>query len=513
MAHGRPQQGMSMKPEVLWTVAEMKRAEQLTMEAGTPGLVLMERAGRAVAQAVMARWTARRVVVLCGPGNNGGDGFVVARWLSQAGWPVRVALLGDRAALVGDALAQAQAWPEACVPLLPAVLDDADLVVDALFGTGLSRPLTGAAAQTLQAVAQRGLPMVAVDVPSGVFGDTGGDGGAVPARLTVTFAQRKPAHVLMPGRALCGEVVVADIGLHPSVEEQVKSTLFENTPHWWLAQWPSLSADAHKYRRGHALVYGGGVMTGAARLSARAAARVGAGLTTVAAPQSAWTVYAMALTSVMVHPLSGADAQTLAQGLRAVLADPRISAVLVGPGASGGLEHGVRPLVEVALRCGRPVVLDADALTSYEGCPDDLWSAIKSLARPVVMTPHEGEFARLFPQAPSLASTDKLTRARWAAQCSGAIVVLKGPDTVVASPQGWALVNTNAPPSLATAGAGDVLAGLILGLLAQGMEPLAATAAAVWLHGEAAQAFGLGLIADDLPDQIPGVLQRLAKRR
>ena len=500
-----------MKPEALWTVAEMKQAEQLTMDAGTPGVELMERAGCAVADAITARWTPRRVLVLCGPGNNGGDGFVLARILTQSGWPVRVALLGDRSALVGDALLQSQRWLAPCEPLRPEVLDDSDLVVDALFGTGLSRALAGAAAETLQAVKLRGLPMVAVDVPSGVYGDTGGSGGAVEAVLTVTFAQRKPAHVLMPGRALCGEVVVADIGLKPVGDTLVKPTLFENTPSAWRAHWPSLDGATHKFRRGHALVYGGGLMTGAARLSALAAARVGAGLTTVAVPQSAWAVYATALTSVMVHPLAGADAPSMAPGWRALLSDPRISAVLIGPGAAGGLAHGLRPLAEVALCSGCPVVLDADALTAFEGGTDDLWSAIKSMGRPVIMTPHEGEFARLFPQAHALASTDKLSRARWAAQRSGAIVVLKGADTVVASPQGLALVNTNAPPSLATAGAGDVLAGLILGLLAQGMEPLAATAAAVWLHGEAAQSFGLGLIADDLPGQIPGVLQRLAK--
>ena len=501
---------MNMMKTALLTVDEMRQAEHLTMQAGTPGLVLMERAGQAVAKAIMARWTARPVVVLCGPGDNGGDGLVIARRLSEAGWPVRVALLGELSAYLGDAQAQARWWDAAsCVPVHPDALDGVELVVDALFGIGLSRALEGAALDTLRQVAQSDLPMVAVDVPSGVFGDTGLEGGAVRATLTVTFFRKKPAHVLMPGRELCGEVLVVDIGLSPEAVQQVHPATFENSPEHWQADWPVLQSASHKYQRGHAVVYGGGLMTGAARLSARAAARVGAGLTTVAVPASAWSVYAAALTCVMVHPLAGLDAVELAAEFRALLADERISAVLLGPGAAGGLARGVRPLAEAALACGRPVVLDADALSTFEHDPEALLSAIKALKRPVVLTPHEGEFARLFPQAKGLSASDKLSRARWAAQRSGAIVVLKGPDTVIAAPDGLALVNANAPASLATAGSGDVLAGLITGLLAQGMNALSAAAAAVWLHGEAARAFGAGLIADDLTDQLPAVLRRL----
>lgn len=499
-----------MERTALLTVAEMVEAERLTMQAGTPGHALMERAGRAVAEALMARWTPRPVVVLCGPGNNGGDGLVVARCLIEAGWPVRVALSCELSAFKGDALRQAQGWdPASCVRVKPAALDGAGLVVDALFGSGLSRPLSGDAAMTLQAVARSGLPVVAVDVPSGVFGDSGADTGAVPAALTVTFFRKKPAHVLMPSRALCGDVVVADIGVRAETVGAVKPAAFENAPtHWWHA-WPRAATDQHKFQRGHALVYGGGRMTGAARLSALAAARIGAGLTTVAVPECAWPVYAAALRSIMVQALGGQDAVALAAGLRALLADARISAVLVGPGASGGLVGGVRPLAEAALASGRPVVLDADALTAFEHEPEALFSAIKTSHRPVVLTPHEGEFARLFPQARVQAPDDKLGRARWAARHSGAVLVLKGADTVIASPEGLALVNTNAPPTLATAGAGDVLAGLITGLLAQDMPVLEAAAAAVWVHGAAAQAFGPGLIADDLPAQLPAVLRAL----
>lgn len=501
-----------MERTALLTVAEMVQAEGLTMQAGVSGQVLMERAGRAVADAILARWTTRPVVVLCGPGNNGGDGLVIARCLSEAGWPVLVALLGEWSAFKGDALIQARHWdPASCVPVRPEALEGAGLVVDALFGSGLSRPLGDMAARTLQAVAHAGLPMVAVDVPSGVFGDTGESAGAVKAALTVTFFRKKPAHVILPGRALCGEVVVADIGLRADVGEFVKPATFENTPDHWRPDWPALTADHHKYQRGHALVYGGGVMTGASRLSARAAARVGAGLTTVAVPESAWAVYAAALNSIMVRTLGGADAVEQAASLRQVLGDARISAVLLGPGAAGGLARGVRPLVEAALASGRPVVLDADALSAFESDPDALFTLIKAARGPVVLTPHEGEFARLFPQAKALPSPDKLSRARWAAQRCGAVVVLKGADTVIAALDGVALVNTNAPSTLATAGSGDVLAGLITGLLAQGMGALNAAAAAVWLHGEAARAFGAGLIADDLPDQLPGVLQQLLR--
>lgn len=499
-----------MKRTALLTVAQMTKADEVTIRSGIPGHVLMDRAGRAVAKAILARWTERPVVVLCGPGNNGGDGLVIARCLLEEGWPVRVAVLGELWAYRGDALVHARGWdPESCVLVGPEALAGAALVVDALFGAGLSRPLDGVAALTLQAVARSGLPVVAVDVPSGVFGDTGVDTGAAQAVLTVTFFRKKPAHVLMPGRALCGEVVVADIGLAVDVGDSVQPDVSENAPECWAADWPSLEAEQHKYQRGHALVYGGGVMTGAARLSARAAARVGAGLTTVAVPESAWVVYAAALDSIMVQPLAGHDAQALSANLREVLGDARISAVLVGPGSGGGLVKGVRLLVEVALASGRPVVLDADALSVFEGDPQALFAAIKASRGHVVLTPHEGEFARLFPQAAALPSPDKLSRARWAAQLSGAVVVLKGADTVIASPDGRALVNTNAPPSLATAGAGDVLAGMVTGLLAQGMDALMAASAAVWLHGEAAQAFGPGLIADDLPAQLPAVLRKL----
>jgi NAD(P)H-hydrate epimerase len=494
----------------LLTVAQMGQADALTMASGTPGIALMRRAGQSVCDAIQARWSPRPTVVLCGPGNNGGDGWVVASLLQQAGWPVTLSSLVPRDQLRGDARLAGAEWTGAVEPLTVSVLDGAALVVDALFGAGLTRPLEGQPAAVLAEAQRRGLPVVAVDVPSGVWGDTGAVTGAVASALTVTFFRAKPGHVLMPGRSLCGELVVADIGLPDAVLTQLCVQAWDNQPALWCAAWPTPASGGHKYHRGHAVVWGGARMTGAPRLAARAAARIGAGLTTVCVPESAWAIYAAALDSIMVHAVK--DAPDV--GLAALLADSRHRAVLVGPGALGGHDGaGVRALVHAALVSGRAVVLDADALTAFEHDADALRAAIGALPeRPVVLTPHEGEFARLMGDRikPGL---DKLTRARALAAWTGATVLLKGPDTVVASPDGRASINRHAPATLATAGAGDVLAGLILGLLAQGMPAWEAASAAVWVHGDAAHAFGPGLIADDLPEAVPGVLRRLADRR
>ncbi len=470
------------------TVAEMYEADR---RAAHSGIELMDCAGKAVAGEIMRRWPACPVRVLCGPGNNGGDGFVVARLLAAAGWPVRLGLLGSLEALQGDARHHAGLWRGEVEPMSPALLEGAALVVDALFGAGLSRRLDGAAAATLAAA--RGLPIVAVDVPSGLAGDSGADLGAVPAALTVTFFRKKPGHLLLPGRGLCGEVVVADIGIEASVLDAIGPKIFENGPGLWREALPRLEADGNKYGRGHALVCGGAVMTGAARLAARAAARAGAGLTTIAVPERAWAVYAAALTSIMVRPI--ADERDFAE----LLDDKRVSAMLIGPGA--GVTAQTRERAQALLATARAVVLDADAITVFRDDPAALFGCIKG---PCVMTPHAGEFARLFPT-----DGDKVFRARKAAAMSGAVIVLKGPDTVVASPDGRVAINTNAPPTLATGGSGDALAGVILGLLAQGMDVFLAACAGVWLHGAAASGFGPGLIADDLPDQLPLVWRAL----
>ena len=463
----------------------------------------MESAGRPVAQAIMQRWTRRSVLVLCGPGSNGGDGFVAARRLAEADWPVRVASLVPRENLRGAAAHHAGLWRGPVEALTPAALDGAELVVDAIFGAGLSRALEGAAARTLAEAAARKMAIVAVDVPSGLMGDTGADVGAVRCVLTVTCFRKKPGHLLQPGRGLCGEVIVADIGTPASVFEQVRPDAFENDPALWADALPTLHPDGNKYSRGHALVWGGWPTTGAARMAARAAARVGAGLTTVAVPEAALSVYAAALTSVMVSPVARPE------DLEHLLADSRYSGLLIGPGAGVGPDTRARVLA--MLRTGRATVLDADALSTFKGDPRSLFSAIAATsAGACVLTPHEGEFTRLFDGVVDLRS-DKLTRARAAARASGAIVVLKGSDTVIAAPDGRAIINANAPPSLATAGAGDVLGGMVLGLLAQGMQAFQAAAAAVWLHGAAAADFGPGLLAEDLPDLLPAVFGQLVR--
>lgn len=503
----------------LLTVSQMSQADARTIAAGTPGTVLMERAGQAVVAALMARWSSRPVVVLCGPGNNGGDGFVIARLLQAHGWPVQVALHGQVAALKRDAAWAAQGWMRACrdkgvsdahaVQTLDAVsLNDAALVIDALFGAGLARALDDTCVRVLKQIQTLQLPVVAVDVPSGVWGDTGQADGAIAAALTVTFFRKKPGHFLYPGRGLCGDVVVADIGVADEVLPDLHVNTFENEPSLWRQQWPGHIAEGHKYTRGHAAVVGGATMTGASRLAARAAARVGAGLTTVAVPVSAWPIYAAALDCIMVHALQGQSADDLAVALGHWLSDTRLSAVLIGPGAGAD----VKACALAVLAGGRPAVLDADALTCFTEASHELFEAIAYTPASVVLTPHEGEFERLF-GAPKLEAgqtlASKLDRARLAAQRSGAVVLLKGADTVVAHPDGRAAINSNAPWWLATAGSGDVLAGLITGLLAQGMQAWEAACAAVWLHGQAAQTFGPGLIADDLADQLPPVLRSL----
>jgi hydroxyethylthiazole kinase-like uncharacterized protein yjeF len=477
----------------LLSVAQMTEADRAAIAAGIPGSVLMQNAGEAVAREITRRWSPRAVTVLCGPGNNGGDGFVVAVALAQAGWPVRVATLGHRENLRGDARLHAARWSGSVETVTPAAIDGAALVVDALFGSGLSRALDGEVLATLGAVAQRAVPLVAVDVPSGVLGDTGESLGATPAACTVTFARKKRGHALLPGRELCGDIVVADIGIPAAALESLSIDCWENHPALWRAQLPQAKLSSNKYTRGHALLCGGYPMTGAARMAARAAARVGAGLTTVAVPEAAFSLYASTLTSIMVQPLAPG-------GLARLLSDPRFTAFLIGPGA--GVSDATRDNALALLRTARPVLLDADAISVFASKTAELAQAIRG---PCVMTPHDGEFARLFdPRG------DKLTRARAAARQSGAVIVLKGADSVVAAADGRAIINTNAPASLATAGSGDVLGGLILGLLAQGMDAFLAAAAGVWMHGAAAAAFGPGLLAEDLPDLLPAVLRALA---
>lgn len=488
----------------LLTVAEMSRADGLAIEGGTPGIVLMENAGRAVADACATRFPRGPIDVLCGPGNNGGDGFVAARLLRDMGWSVTVHLFGNLANLKGDAAIAAERWGAPVQPLTVEAGEGAIFIIDALFGAGLSREIGGAAGDLIRHFnalpPDRRPPVVAVDVPSGVSGDTGQAYAlAFDAALTVTFFRKKPGHVLLPGRLRCGEIVLADIGIDDDLLMPINPRTFENGPDLWNRLLPRPDPETHKYRRGHALVVSGGpTSTGAARLAARGAARAGAGLVTVASPPNAVLVHAAHLTSIMLTACANADV------LSKLLEDKRKNVCLIGPG--NGVGQNTRENVLAALLSGAAMVLDADALTSFAENPRDLFVAITGyFAGPTVLTPHEGEFKRLFPGL----TGDKLTRARAAAAEAGAVVVLKGADTVIASPEGDAVINSNAGPELATAGSGDVLAGIILGLLAQGMPAFEAAAAGVWLHGVAGRTLGMGLIAEDLPEALPMVWRGL----
>lgn len=470
----------------------MGAADAAAIAAGTPGRELMERAGAAVAVALAERWPEGAVAVLCGPGNNGGDGFVAARLLAQAGRPVRLALLGDPAALRGDAAAAAADWTGPVERLGPESAAGAAVVVDALFGAGLARPLDGVAREALR-FAERTAPIVAVDLPSGLAGDTGAALGYAPqAALTVTFHRKKPAHVLEPGRGFCGAVMVADIGL----AEPSDGRLRENGPALWGSAYPWPARAAHKHARGRLVVVSGGPWsTGAARLAARGGLRVGAGLVTLLSPVEALASNAAHLEAVMLRPFE----TELELEAGAAQAD----AAVIGPAA--GVTEATVAHVEALARTGAALVLDADALTVFRDMPDDLFS---TLDRDDVLTPHAGEFERLFPGLLA-GSPERITAVRRAAERAHAVVLLKGPDTVIAAPDGRAAVNTNGTPWLATAGSGDVLAGLIGGLIAQGMDSFGAACAAVWLHAEAGASFGPGLIAEDLPDLLPPVLRRL----
>jgi ADP-dependent NAD(P)H-hydrate dehydratase / NAD(P)H-hydrate epimerase len=479
----------------LLTVSEMAAADRAAMEGGVSGPTLMESAGTAVAREAMRRWPGLPVAVLCGPGNNGGDGFVAARLLAAAGRSVRLGLLGARDRLKGDAAGAAGQWTGAVEPLSPAVIAGAGLVIDAIFGAGLDRPIEGVGRETVVAVAASGLPVLAVDVPSGVDGNSGAVlGVAAPAAATVTFFRPKPGHVLLPGRALSGERVVADIGIPPGVIASIAPKTALNRPDLWRHLLPAPRPSDHKYSRGHVAILAG-PMTGAARLAALGAARAGAGMVTVLAERETLPILAASLPAAIVVREAGAPAD-----LAAFVRDRRVGALVAGPGL--GLGKAAYSRVAAALGLDVPLLLDADAVTLLEGEA----AKLRRRRAPTVLTPHDGEFARLF----GAGEGSRLDRARRGAAASAAVTILKGYDTVVADPDGTALINDNAPARLATAGAGDVLAGALAALLARGAPAFAAAAAAVWLHGAAGAAGPPGLIADDLPAGIAAALDALA---
>jgi ADP-dependent NAD(P)H-hydrate dehydratase / NAD(P)H-hydrate epimerase len=519
---------------VLLTNSEMAEADRLTIAGGTPGSALMDQAGAAVAREA-ARLLPRhgRVAVFCGPGNNGGDGFVAARFLAAQEFTVELGLLGALDRLRGDAGLAAKSWAGTIRAVEELDLDSADLVIDALFGAGLARDLDGPAKALVlrlnEWTKRTKKAIISVDIPSGIDGSSGQiRGAAIKAARTVTFFRRKTGHLLLPGRVHCGVTTVADIGIPGSVLETISPKTLVNGPTVWAHHFPVPRVDGHKYSRGHAVVLSGGpAHTGAARLAARGALRAGAGLVTVATPGAALSIHAAALTAIMTRVCDNAD------GLASLLADRRKNTLVMGPGL--GVGEKTRALVRAALNVDREsgappraVVLDADALTSFEDEAFGLAQMIRRRGRGVVLTPHDGEFARLFGRAgqndrsqwrgldmleqvllshlDGLHSESKLDRARAAAGLSGAVVVLKGPDTVVADLDGLATIAEDLPPWLATAGSGDVLAGIVGGLLAQSAPPFEAASAAVWLHGAAARHFGPGLVAEDIPENLPPVL-------
>lgn len=469
------------------TPQEMRSAEEDLFSKGADSFDLMQRAGNAVAEFVHAKWPEGRIQVLCGPGGNGGDGFIAAAKLAKLWREVEVFCLVGKEALTGDAAKAAAEWDGEIKPLDAALEAPHDIVLDALFGGGLSRPLGGIAAK----LAERGGRVVSIDVPSGIDGESAKPlGPCFRAEGTITFAALRPAHVLLPGAAYCGGVFVADIGV------PVQTQLLENSPLLWGRNLPQPGQGSHKHARGHlAVVSGNAASTGAARLAGRAGLRAGAGLVTLLSPPDAVAVNASHLTAIMLKEV--ANAEQLRKTIEST------STVIIGPAA--GINTGTRKNVECLLSTDAKAVLDADALTVFA---DDRDALYKQLRADDLITPHIGEFKRIFGDLLDT-EVNKVQATRKAAQMAGCVVLLKGPDTVIAKPDGMAIVNTHATRWLATAGSGDVLAGIAGGLMAQGVDTFTAAAMACWLHGEAGRRVGAGLISEDLEAQLPDILSAL----
>lgn len=480
----------------------MNKADQLAIadykKQGRSSAELMEAAGLSVTREILKKSSGNKALILCGPGNNGGDGFVIARHLQNAAWQVTVALLGSVDSLQGDAFYMARLWKGKIIPLNEVRYTGQDIIVDAIFGTGLSRELSDIVRETVDKVNSAKSLKFAVDIPSGIKGDTGEIlGSAIKADFTITFCRMKPAHLLFPSKKYCGEIIVADIGISDRIIDQVDPDIFINSPECWIDNMPDFAVDIHKYNKGHAIVVSGDyIHTGACRLAAMAALRAGAGLVSVSSPDDALMVHASHLTSVMIRRR---------EEIVTDLKNHRLNVWCIGPAA--GLTKQTRDDVLSILKAGKNTVLDADALTVFEDDPRILYEAIKeNSGRECVLTPHAGEFSRIFPYLKKL---DKITAAQNAAKLSGAVIIYKGADTVVASPEGQVVISANAPATLATAGSGDVLSGIITGLMAQNMNAFDAACASVWLHAQCANEYGRGMISEDMEKLIPVVLKAL----
>jgi len=495
---------MSAK-EMILSPRAMTCVDHAAIQSGIDGYNLMVIAGAAIAACAFEHYPATdEVLVLCGPGNNGGDGYVAARILCSSGMTVRLYSSIDPDALTGDAARARSDWPGAILDLEDLEPGRGQVVIDALFGAGLDRPVVGSVARAIQKVREAKNPVISADLPSGVSGRTGAvEGVAMKAAHSITFAAPKPGHFLLPGLELCGKVMVVDIGIPHRLIEAHAEDLWVNDPALWSSDLPAIGSASHKYKRGHLAVFSGGAsQSGAARLAASAGLRTGAGLVTILSPASAMPEVANHLTAIMLRKVDN-DAD-----LHALLADERLSGFVLGPGF--GVGDKARAFVSSLATCGRPLVLDADGISAFSDDPQSLFGLFGDGPPRLVLTPHEGEFSRLFPDLHADKTLSKVDRARQAALRANAVVVYKGADTVVASPDGRAVINTNAPPWLATAGSGDCLAGIVGALVAQNMPVFEAGAAAAYMHGMAAIAAGEGLTAEDLPPGIPppGLLKR-----
>lgn len=497
----------------LLTPEQMSLADRITIDTGTrDGFSLMLTAGHAVADVARNMFPPQGLIaILCGPGNNGGDGYIAAQLLTEAGRDVMC--FGTKQPNQGSDAMRALLFYKGEVRRLSALEPTQYVgIIDAIYGAGLSRLVNGVEASVIETVNASDVPVLAVDLPSGVSGESGKVlGVAIKARATVTFFRKKPGHLLQPGRMFCGVLHVADIGILDTVLEEITPNTFENALELWRDQLPALSINAHKYSRGHAVVFSGPAhSTGAARLSAMAAARSGAGAVTLLSPPDALATNAAHLTSIMVRETrSIKDVETF-------IIDRKVAACVLGPGygsPSFARDHALMLLSPENSRATsfNGLVMDADGITAFDDKPEQLFNAKRNGSTALVLTPHEGEFRRLFPDIAAEAKTSKLDKARKAASRANAVVIYKGPDTVIASPDGRAAINSNGTPLLATAGSGDVLAGIVCGLLSQGMPAFEAASAAVWVHADAARCFGPGLIAEDLPEQLPVVWSGLER--